>query len=330
MSTKTVTASGAAREGEQGKGDQDGGTGGFTAAASTSASHDLVIRGEYTGVLKLRPKTMGKYRAPANQTAYAAAVAGAPGHEVYKLTWNTKLLTGEDVVKVVEQALTAAKKCKINAAATHASQRFDCRGPKWGIESARELDPDAFCYDRRDADKEYNGGGLALVTTRMGGLRVKIAAEVRARMKDGKEITVLLNAELEHDAAAQYGAGAVEDQGFLLDGYFVLELEPNQRNLLLAKALNEIEPGIGVQVRAEKVATKAKYMLAVKAGGPPDLVKAFRKKLLEGAEIEWRGAKVVAKMGSEMDVEKHREQQRTRASGRRELQDEDELGRSWW
>ncbi len=56
-------------------------------------------------------------------------------------------------------------------------------------------------------------------------------------------------------------------------------------------------------------------------------MKAFRKKLLEGTEIEWRGEKVLAKTGSEMDVEKYREQQRSKANGRRESQNENELGR---
>jgi len=107
----------------------------------------------------------------------------------------------------------------------------------------------------------------------------------------------------------------------------VAELDASQRNVLLAQALNELEPGIGVQVRAERVDTGARFMLSVRAGGDLELVRKFRKTLLSGTQIQWRGSLVDAKLGSTMDVEKHREGKRSESNHRRSTQDEEETGK---
>lgn len=308
---------------------QDEGSGekqGYVEAAATQEGYDLTIRGEFQPKVLTQRPSGDKYKAAANQTAYKAAVAGAGANdEVYRMTWNTKLFSCEDVVLVVTDALK--QKCRVNSAATAAAQKYDCRGPKWGVEPAKELDPDVDKYEVRESDKLYNGGGTTLVTSPMGNLRVKLVVDVTMARQDGEEFKALMCVELEHDAASQYGGGEVADQGYLLAGFYRAEMTPNARNAALAKALNELEPRIGVQVRADKVTTRAKFMLLVRAGGPPELVKAFRKKLLAGTQIMWAGQETQVRIGSEMDVEKYRNAQRENQQAQRLQRDEAEAGK---
>jgi len=179
--------------------EEEGEVKGNYASAEGMGDYNLVIRGEHAGVLKSRAPMM-KYRTAMNKTAYVAGLENVGDHEVYKCTWNTKLISHEDVLAVLAGAL--GTRCTLHLAATNASQRYDCNGPKWGATLCEEDDPDSDLYERRLTEKVYNGGGMALVVSPMGKLRIKVSSEITLKKVDGEEFKAKICIDLEHDQAA--------------------------------------------------------------------------------------------------------------------------------
>jgi hypothetical protein len=222
--------------------------------------------------------------------------------EAYRMTWNTKLFAPEDVVEVAREALMG--RSMVNRTSTAASEKFDTPGPRWGEEFAKGSDPDQSRYAARVESRMWNGGGMTLVLSPLGRLAmIKIKAACIVKLRSGEERMIPLCIELAHNAVAEFGLEMPAVQGNLMGSFFVKEWEANYRNAELARVLNTIDPRIGVKVDGKKVGTGSGYLLQVKALGEEARVNAFRKKLLAGVMLEWRGEQKMFEIGSQMDVE---------------------------